>query len=119
MYILLHLWGYSLEPKSMLEHLVATNKFEDLLTKQLEGVRRQESSLEAQQEAHNNRRQNFEQRRAAILQYRESIRSPANPHGYIAGDRRGSEQARQQSQQRPAFNMDAYRLAREAQGAAK
>lgn len=33
--------------------------------------------------------------------------------------RRGSEQARQQSQQRPAFNMDAYRLAREAQGAAK
>ena len=108
-----------LEPKSMLEHLVATNKFEDLLTKQLEGVRRQESSLEAQQEAHNNRRQNFEQRRAAILQYRESIRSPANPHGYIAGDRRGSEQARQQSQQRPAFNMDAYRLAREAQGAAK
>lgn len=101
-----------LEPKSMLEHLVDTNKFEDLFTQQLEGVRRQESSLDG-------RRQSLEARRAAFNSYRERIASPVNPRGYSAGDRQGSQQVRNQAGQRPTFNMDAYRLARQSQGAAK
>lgn len=107
-----------LEPKSMLEHLVDTNNFEDMFTKKLETVKRKEETLDRQRETNDNRRQNLEARRASILQYRESIKTQANPQGYTAGDHQAA-QVRKNNSQAPNFSVDAYRLARQTQGAGK
>ncbi len=78
------------QPKSMLEHLVSTNKFEDLLTKQLENNRRQTNAVAAQRENNNNRRQNF-QARVAML--------------------RGNSYSMKPVHREVTFNQDAYRSA--------
>jgi len=85
-----------LEPKSMLEHLVASNNFEDLLTKQLENNKRTTNAAAIEKENNNNRRNNFEARIATIRP------------GY-SGSRVGPQITKD------SFNKDSFRLAQQFQ----
>ena len=79
-----------LEPKSMLEHLVATNNFENLLTKELENNKRQAGALASQRDNNNNRRETFKARVSII---------------------RGNSHALKPITKEVTFNQDAYRKA--------
>ncbi len=75
----------------MLEHLVATNNFENLLTKELENNKRQAGALASQRDNNNNRWETFAKHGVSII--------------------RGNSHALKPITKEVTFNQDAYRKA--------
>ncbi len=107
------------EPQTMLQHLVASNNLELSLTEKLNKLNNSQMVQAARNDNYQDRRANLHNRVANAARYSEMIRSRVNPHGLLVMDTQGQRRAQQHQGVRPQFNMDAYRMAQQQQGAAK
>ena len=108
------------EPQTMLQHLIVSNNLEMGITEKLNKLNSREGVQAARlDENYTPRRAHLHDRVANCARYSEMIRSRVNPQGYLAGDRQGQLRTQQLRNVRPQFNMDAYRMAQQQQGATK
>ena len=107
------------EPQTMLQHLIVSNNLEMGITEKLNKLNGRQMVQAARNDNYQDRRANLHNRVANCARYSEMIRSRVNPNGLLVMDTQGQRRAQQFQGVRPQFNMDAYRMAQQQQGATK
>ena len=107
------------EPQTMLQHLIISNNLEMGITEKLNKLNNNQRVQAARNDDNQSRRAHLHDRVANCARYSAMIRSRVNPQGRLVLDRQGQIRAQQNRGVRPQFNMDAYRMAQQQQGATK
>ena len=107
------------EPQTMLQHLIVSNNLEMGITEKLNKLNNNQRVQAARNDDNQSRRAHLHDRVANCARYSAMIRSRVNPQGRLVLDRQGQIRAQQLRGVRPQFNMDAYRMAQQQQGASK